>query len=51
MDREIRKVTKEYWTAIVKLAEQGNEDAIKICKKPMSRVVMARLGVKKPKLR
>lgn len=51
MNREIRQVTKEYWSAIVNLAEQGNEEAIKICKKPMSRIVMAKLGVKRPKIR
>ena len=31
-------------------AQEGNEEAQKICKKPMSRIVMARLGVKKPRL-
>ena len=50
MDREIRKVTKEYWTAIVKLAEQGNKDAIKICKGFTGKTVMRKLGVKRPRL-
>lgn len=50
MDKEIKRVTKEYWSALVKLAQDGNEEAQKICKKPMSRIVMARLGVKKPRL-
>lgn len=51
MDREIRRITKEYWTAISDLASNGNEEAQKICKKPMSRIVMAKLGVKRPKFR
>ena len=49
MDREIRRITKEYWTAISDLASNGNEEAQKICRKPMSRIVMAKLGVKRPK--
>lgn len=51
MDRELKQATKDYWTAIVKLAEQGNKEAIKVCKKASSRLLMARLGVKRPKIR
>jgi len=50
MDKEIKRITKEYWSAIAKLAEDGNEEAQKICKGFMAKRFMRKFGVKRPRL-